>query len=214
VRTEDDVARSLRQFVWRAFEDDVVTYANPNTGEAETRDWEVRLAEAEGEFRWPFAVVQAVTPVDVSGPAVQRDCVQTLAVHVYPVPMATPDESLAEVRRVKEILTLAFEVGFSWVDKPDPLDASTWLTVAAAPKRVPLYDFAGLPLAGPGSQSFTRGASDYLRVSTCPINHLVDPEDDRFWLVIAEPRVSWRRTGRVPSGQVLVQSAQMEYDAE
>lgn len=206
MRTGVDVLRSLHRYVWKALEDDVVM--GPD---GDSRDWEIRLWGSEGEFRWPFARVAAITPVTVSGPAVYREAARTFAVHLYPVPQGTAEDSVLEAERVEEIMTIAFETGFTYIDKPDPLAPLTWVKVSSAPHRVPLYDFAGVPLDGPNSVSYARQSSDYLRVLTCSINRIIDPEDERAWLVVVEPRVTWRRLGRVPSdaGQI-VQSVKLE----
>lgn len=70
--------------------------------------------------------------------------------------------------------------------------------VQSSKKRIPLYDYAGIPLDGLGSISYERQPSDYLRVQTCTIDRGEDPEDDRYFRVIVQPRVTWRRIGRVP----------------
>lgn len=299
MRTGVDALRSIHRYVWKMLEGDTSVYQD------EERDWEIRLWGTEGEFRFPFARVAAITPVTYTGPAVQRDAARTFAVHLYPVPKDSPEASIMEVERIEEIVTVAFETGFTYDDSPLPLielsgsiaDAGvgelngsyawgvtalgradvesevmqlggeaavnrsvliTWdvvpgatgynvyrkggfggwglratviaptftdaldhagvidystqppdYRVTSAPHRIPLYDYDGVPLDGPDSVSYARGTRDFLRVVSCPINRITDPEDDRYWLVTAEPRVTWRRTGRVPSGTQIVQSVRL-----
>lgn len=200
MRTGVDALRSIQRYVWKALEDDV-----PPLWQDKQNEWEVRLWATEGTFAFPFARVAAITPVSYQGSAVIREATRTFAVHTYPVPLSDPESSIMEVERVEEILTVAFETGFTYTDKPDPADPSSWVDVTSAPHRIPLYDYDGVPLDGPDSVSYARGPSDFLRVLTCPINRLTDPEDDRYWLVTVEPRVTWSRRGRVPKGDVIVE---------
>lgn len=207
MRTGVDALRSIQRYVWKTLEDDV-----PPLWQDQPRSWEVRMWGTEGRFGFPFARVAAITPVSYSGPASWREAARTFAVHLYPVPMGDPEASLMEVERVEELLFVAFDAGFSYVDKPDPNDATTWATVQSHPRRVPLYDHDGVPLDGPDSVSYVRGANDYLRVVDCPVNRIVDPEDDTYWLVTAEPRVTWRRGGRMPKDGPIVQDVHVVYE--
>lgn len=200
MRTGVDALRSIQRYMWKALEDDV-----PPLWQDEQREWEIRLWATEGTFAFPFARVAAITPVTYQGSAGVRDATRTFAVHAYPVPLSDPEASIIEVERVEEILTIALETGFTYTDKPDPANPATWVEVTSAPRRIPLYDYAGVPLDGPNSVSYARAEHDFLRVISCPINHLSDPEDDRYWLVTAEIRASWSRLGRVPKGDVIVQ---------
>jgi hypothetical protein len=206
MRTGVDALRSIHRYVWKAVENDV-----PPLWQDEARSWEVRMWGSEGTFGFPFARVAAITPVTYSGPASWREAARTFAVHLYPVPMSDPEASLMEVERVEEILAVAFETGFEYLDQPDPADASTWSRVTSTPHRIPLYDYEGVPLDGPNAVSYVRGPNDFLRVVSCPINRIVDPEDDTYWLVTAEPRVTWRRTGRQPVAGPLVTSVRTEF---
>lgn len=90
-----------------------------------------------------------------------------------------------------------------------PLTGTGTVGVRSAPKRVPLYDYADLPLDGDGSVSFRRSTSDYMIVKSVTIDRLPDPEDDRYWVVIAQPMITWRRVGRVPSGSQIIQDVRL-----
>lgn len=90
-----------------------------------------------------------------------------------------------------------------------PVSGSGTVNVRSAPKRIPLYDYVGVPLDGAGSVSYRRGSHDYLVAKTVSIDRLVDPEDDRYWLVMATVAVTWRRSGRMPLGSQIVQSVKL-----
>lgn len=204
MRNSADALRSMLRYTWKLLEDDV-----PPLWQDEARSWEVRPWGTEGTFGFPFARVAAITPTTYTGSAVIREAARTFALHLYPVPLDSPDASIMEVERIEELLTVAFETGFTYVDKPDPNDPGTWREVKSAPRRVPLYDYDGVPLDGPDSVSYARAPHDYMHVPQCAINRVVDPEDDRYWLVTAEPRVTWRRRGRVPPDGPLVKSVKL-----
>lgn len=89
-------------------------------------------------------------------------------------------------------------------------DTSEGVPVSGFPDRVPLYDYFNVPLGGHGSVSHARGPRDYVRVLSCSINRIVDPEDDNYWLVIVELRVTWRRAGRVIGSSQVVQRVQVK----
>lgn len=74
------------------------------------------------------------------------------------------------------------------------------------PMRVPLYDYAGLMMNEAASDNIRpRGA--FMRISGQPsVSRLVDPHDDLMWVVTANIRLSWRRSGVVPSEAPLIQS--------
>lgn len=93
-----------------------------------------------------------------------------------------------------------------------PAASSATIVVRSKNRRVPLYDYAGVPLDGPTAFSVTRHPSDFLRVLGCPIDHGVDPEDDTQFRVIAQPRVTWRRMGSVPSGHKPVTEVRLQTD--
>lgn len=304
MRTSADALRSIRRYIGVLLATDV-----PPLWKDEQHSWEVRLWGAEGEFGFPFARVAPITPTTYTGSAAVREAAKTFAVHLYPVPLATPEDSIMEVERVEELLTVAFETGFTYEEplqppgrlvavvvktggataagsfdyavtalnasgesvasavvtralvaggyvnlawaqaagatsynvyraqggwrllgnvqtntfvddgsgagtvQSPPLTGTGTARISSAPGRIPLYDYAGVPLDGVNSESYARGPADFLRVGTCPINRIVDPEDDRYWLVTAEPRATWRRSGRLPVGSVPVQSAQVGFDA-
>lgn len=55
---------------------------------------------------------------------------------------------------------------------------------------------------------------DYLRIDPAPtVQRVQDPEDELLFTIICEVRLSWRRLGRLPSGE-LVQSVEIELDLD
>lgn len=74
---------------------------------------------------------------------------------------------------------------------------------ASGPFRLPLYDYAAVPLAGSAAER--RGperAHDVLWVEDQGVRPVQDPMDARRWSVIADLRVSWERPGAVRPGDV------------
>lgn len=199
MRTSADVLRSTLRYTALALGD----------------EWEVRPWGTEGEFKFPFARVAITVPPSVPlGSAYVHDVTMGLAVHAYPVPGATPDESIMEVERVRDLLHVAFFEGFVYEDVLNPVAVPpTTVKVRSAPRRVPLYDYDGVPLDGPDAFSVARNPSDYFRVIECPIDAGVDPEDDTQWRVIAQPRISWRRIALVASGHKIVEEVRLKQEA-
>lgn len=93
-----------------------------------------------------------------------------------------------------------------------PVSSAATSKVRSANKRIPLYDYADVPLDGPEAFSNVRHPSDYFRVLSCTIDHGVDPEDDTQFRVIAQARVTWRRTGYVSSGHKIVTEVRLQSD--
>lgn len=255
-------------------------------------EWEVRAWGVEGEFRFPFARVAPITPATPTGPASYSDVAQTYAIHCYPTPGPTADDSIVEVERVKELLHVAFEIGVPYQDPlippwmvvaqrintggvlaagvysyeltavmgggseslpsdavvvtltgstsrvwlgcmpvpgavsynvyrgglligstPDgdfydtgyaagtqvpPVTCTAVVDVESSKRRVPLYNYDGVPIDGIGAFSNQRHPHDYLKVLDFSLDEGVDPEDDTEFRVVAQLRVTWRRTAVVP----------------
>lgn len=158
--------------------------------------WEVALAADRGEFAYPFARVQAVGDVTRSGPALYADLSQPMSVQCYPEPKATAVASEQQAAEVLGTLERAFSHG---VDLGRPL-------------RIPLYDFDGVALE---DTSYARHPSDYLRVLDFSGRTLPDPEEARNVAVVADVRLGWRATGRVPyEDTAVVEKVSTGYDAE
>jgi hypothetical protein len=145
-------------------------------------EWEVRLWDGEGEFNRPFARVAKVGPLLARGPAWYTDVTQPMVVHSYPVPQETVEHSIFAAEEVEELLHEGFRVGIP------PL---------GYPLRIPLWDWTGVPLDGPNSDSVERLDHDYIRIApdSLQINRLHEPVDDRLITVVTEMRVTWRRPG-------------------
>jgi hypothetical protein len=95
-------------------------------------EWEVRPWGTEGEFKFPFARVANMVPVTAAGPRSYTDLTTTYALHCYPTPGASPDDSIMEVERVRELLHVGYEIGFPYTDALlDPDSASLAVILAA-----------------------------------------------------------------------------------
>ena len=88
------------------------------------------------------------------------------------------------------------------------LTGGTSPTIAVATLQAP---DRGVNNAGLGTPS---PHGDYLRIEPAPtVQRVQDPEDELLFTIICEVRLSWRRSGRLPSGE-LVQSVAIELDLD
>jgi hypothetical protein len=161
-------------------------------------EWEVRLWDDEGEFRRPFARVAKVGPLLSRGPAIYSDMTQPMIVHAYPLVKETVEQSIYEAEMIEELIHEGFRIGIP------PL---------GFPLRIPLWDWAEVPLDGVDSDSMERHPHDYIRVvpESFSINRLHEPVDDRLITVVTDMRVTWRRPGRTSVGKP-VQSVVTAFD--
>lgn len=151
----------------------VAEYALPNQPR-----WEVRLWYDRGEIPAdrPHARVERVGANTAAGPAMWTDHTQPFSIECYPMPGDTVDESKARAAAVEAVLLRAFKgAGYG----------------LGRPRRVPLWDFDGVPVT---ETSSVRNASDYMRVVDCSTRELPDPQEPRRIAVIADVRLSWDRT--------------------
>ena len=91
----------------------------------------------------------------------------------------------------------------TWEDTGGPANANGIAptansTALGGPLRVPLWDFDGKDLYDPATEA-DRLVCDYMRVTDFSVNQVRDPDNDRRIMVTADIRVSWRRSGRLPS---------------
>jgi hypothetical protein len=91
-----------------------------------------------------------------------------------------------------------------------PAVSTATVKVKSGKRRMPLYDYAGVPLDGLDAFSVTRHPSDYVRVVDHSLDHDVDPEDDTQFRVVSQLRCTWRRRGVVPSGRKLVREVRIQ----
>lgn len=173
----DDRHRSLRRFVMNAL-------GSP--------PWTVRTERqpVANEER-PVAVVEASTPMvttraRTSIPQGDIERQQTFGLALYPQLGASPAESRLIASQAAELLIDAIGVGLV-------TDVGALLS---APEMVPVYDFAGVPVTGPG-RAGAAAAYGWMRVEDFPVRAIQDPEDPLLWTVVCDVRVSWSQGGRV-----------------
>lgn len=156
-------------------------------------DWEVRLWDEEGTFKRPFARVSKIGPtLPTPASALVVDVTQAMAVYLQPQEQQTVEASILVAEKVEDAIYQGFLVGVG----------------PGAPLRVPMWDWTGIPLDGPGSDATARYEHDYMRIvrPSLSVNRLHDPTDDRLITVVVEMRVTWRRPGRVTKPGTPVQS--------
>jgi hypothetical protein len=135
-------------------------------------DWEVRLAADDGTLlEPPYAIVATVGPALSSESALIVQITQPYTVYCYPPRSESFEQGLLDGAALTEQLWMAFVGGLT-------------------PYRVPLYDYAGVPLAN-GSAS--RNTHDYLRLVDVQVNRVPDSEDEQRVIVVCDFRASWTR---------------------
>lgn len=102
MRTPFDVHRSLKDYVYEML------------GEP----YEVRLADEDGTFERPFAMVWPTGDQLTSGGRYHPDIIQPFQVTCYPAPAATPEESLALAARCEDALWRGFKLGVGLLAVP------------------------------------------------------------------------------------------------
>jgi hypothetical protein len=162
VRTSIDALRSLKAFI----------------AESLPADFDVRLAEEEGVFERPTALVTATTPQAVSGPRHTRDVAQSFTCHVYAEVARTAQGSLLAAAEVEELLLQATQTGRTG-------------------GRVPLRDYTGVGV----DESAPAGSLEFLRIvpGSLSINRVRDPDDPLLYTVVMDLRLTWRRVGYTPA---------------
>lgn len=153
--------------------------------------WEVRLWAERGEVTSWLAVVKRVGPTLQAGTSRLTDLTQPLVVYAYPEPQPTVEESLVLASGVEQALLDGF---------------GSRGAVLGRPRRIPLWDYDGVPATGVAAKSEVRYPSDFLRVVDCGAAQFPDDDDPRRIAVTCDLRISWRRTGRLPYGDRTVRS--------
>lgn len=174
MRTPEDAVRSVKRYVAEVLSD--------RTG----LDWEVRLAADDaGEAVYPLAIVAAIGPMLSSRNTQVIQCTQPITVYAYPPVSESFEAAVLMSEQIRDALWMAF-VG------------------SVTPYRVPLYDYAGVPLGG-GSDD--REDYDHLRLVDVQVNRVPDDLDENRGIVVCDFRASWTRsTDRVAAlrgGRVL-----------
>jgi hypothetical protein len=137
--------------------------------------WEVRLSREEGAFQRPFArVTQSGAASYPKGGKFLSDVIQPFSIYAYPSAGATPDEGLVAAQQAENALYRAFQAGVE----------------LGHPRRVPLFNYTDVSLDEAGAW-FPRA---YLRVDDLSMQPFADPDENRLWTVVADVRLTWRRT--------------------
>jgi hypothetical protein len=201
-RSVEDVIASIKKYIAQVLDAEAGEFLaghDPETGgEVTSPSWEVRFWDEQAAFRFPFARVAEIGQETVlSENPRYSDHTQSVTVHLYPHPAPDSEQAILGARRLKSIIATALERG---EDKGRP-----WL--------IPLWDFGGVR-STPGDpfgvygDSESRQPWDFMRVVGLSLERMIDPEDDRYVVVVATFRARWRRVPSVPLGR-LVESVRM-----
>lgn len=161
-------------------------------------EWEIAATGGDqGEvFAPPFARVGPSTPA-TSSPIGARaiELRQSFSVVCFPVPAVTAEASALEASRVERRLLLALAQG---------VDEAAFSTRSGRchPLRVPLYDYADVPLGEPVDPDARAG---FARIIEGPdVQAAGDPSSPTTFVVVADFRLSWTQAiGREVPGPVL-----------
>jgi len=162
--------------------------------------WKIRVERREvSEEERPVGVVVLgdLATIRARTSLIQGEVEQMLPVtiNLYPAPSSTSADDLRDGRKVADDLATQLDLLFN-----------TGLTVKvgdrhfAGPFRIPLWDYAEIPLTGKEK----KGPGDphdvlWVEEKSLLVKAIQDPEDARLWSVIANMRVSFERPGRVPA---------------
>lgn len=185
----DDILRSLRRYVSLAL-------GSP--------PWTVRTERQNvADDERPVAVVEPSTPITTpaaharAGHMNQGDVqkMQGFSVMAYVAIAQTARESRLAAAGAGELLDDAFTVGL--------VDAATDAPIGA-PFRVPVFDFAGVPVAG-GGRAGPEAPYMYAWVEDLSTRPVQDPIDPVRFTVTCDLRLSWWRGGRIPPAAPIAQ---------
>jgi hypothetical protein len=165
--------------------------------------WEVRLAAEKGTFNRPYAVVIQVPSIQYFVESWWTSRVQTVhQVMCYPAPGPSVADSLAGALEITESLWQAYAgpgIGLGHI------------------ARIPLFDYAGVPLTGPSSGvvDTARNYNDFMKLEQSPnVTPYQDPNNELLYSVMANITMSWLRNAAVPSTGITVESVTAEYESE
>lgn len=190
----DDITRSIRRYLAMTLP----------TGEEDDPRWKLRVErrEVKDEER-PVGVVLdgPITSVRARLGLVQGNVEEMLPVTIslYPPVAEASIDSLRTARheasQLKAQLLQLLNTGLT-VTTGTGAARRHW----AGPFRVPLWDYADVPLTG----AEKKGPADphdvlWIEEKSVSVNAIQDPDDARRWAVIANFRVSIERPGRVPA---------------
>lgn len=184
-----DLLRSCRRYVWLMLGGD---------------PWTVRIGRVRAsDDERPIAVVEPssplTTPFSRAGTLNQGDVqkAQTLTVVCYPPLAGSAQESAMTAEATAAALNDGFERGLITDDTPPKRIGAPW--------RLPIYDFAGVPITGPGRAGPT-DPYGYANVTVSGFNvrPVQDAMDELRYTVVATVPLTWWRAGRIaPEGPLI-----------
>lgn len=142
-------------------------------------DFEVVMAVGEGEASRPYARVVPSTPVASSPHGARHvELIRGFAITAFPTSFpVTPTAALTEAERVAAKLREAFGAG---------IQSEFFHAGRRHPKRVPLYDYDGVPFGSPAVEHV-----GFARVLDLSVGALADPADENLYVVVADVRLGW-----------------------
>lgn len=154
-------------------------------------DFDVWGLRTEPQEERPYAVVKPVQiPQLRAGSKQIIDVSQPFIVYIYPEIGVSALEGQARKIEIEELFYDAFFVTHS--------------------RRVPLYDYSGIPADEPGPEmqqvsawlvdGVTPAGYDWLLVREYQISSAQDETDERRWSITLTLRLAWRRHGQLLSG--------------
>lgn len=157
--------------------------------------WTVRIGRVRSsDDQRPVAIIDPAGPLTTlfaraSIPQGDVQKARTLTVVCYPALGESAQESTIAAEELAALLEAGFERGLVTDDVPP--------TLIGAPWRMPLYDFAGVPVTG----SSRAGASEpygYANVTETGFNvrAVQDAMDELRYTVVATVPLTWWRAGR------------------
>ena len=189
---DSDIKRSLQRYL----------------GETLEEPWAIRTQRRQvADEDRPVAVIQTgqatVLRARESVPQGEVESLVPITITAYPpLPVAPeeedPEEPFDAIRladlaaeQLKTHLRRLITIGLVVRDK----DGRDW----AGPFRIPLWDYADVPLTGPD-----RGGPEdphdvlFVQRESLQVRSIQDPEDDLKWSVVCEFRVTVEEPGRIP----------------
>jgi hypothetical protein len=180
----DDLHRSLRRFVWQALPE----------------DWRVRTERQDvTPDERELCVVEAASGVTttrarVSIPQGNVTKLMAFSAMAYPALGTTARESRLAAQAITDLLDAAFTYGL--VEDGANI---------GAPFRLPVYDFAGVPVSGK-SRAGPDDPYGYAWVDSLSVRAIQDGDDHLRFTVACDLRLSWEAGGRVLPAQPAARS--------
>lgn len=137
------------------------------------------LVELGGDVEATF-----VRPTWTSG---DRRLQASMLVTAFPTVLEAPRQARAGATTVQSLLRDAVDVGIVTTGPP--------VVQHGGPLSIPLYEYAGVPLEGPG-RAGPASPYNHLTIESAPVRAIADPEDERRWTVALTLRLSWWAAGR------------------